>query len=92
MHAHQIYDATPQEFLIDDDGNIMKWLTFRKMVENIRKGKSGTARQKKYIIIRMLNAGHSVEQIIDKHPHISKKIRAGNNTTNKKAREDNVSQ
>lgn len=73
MHAHQIYDATPQELLIDDDGNIMKWLTFRKMVENIRKGKAGTARQKKYILIRMLNAGHSIKQIIEKHPYISKK-------------------
>ena len=92
MHADKIYDATPPELLTDNNGNVMKWLTFRKVVENIRKGKEVTDGAKKYIIIRMLNAGHSVEQIIDKHPHISKKYAQEIIRQIKKAREDNVGQ
>jgi hypothetical protein len=92
MHADQIYDATPKELLTDDNGNVMKWLTFRKLVENIRSGRDGTAGQKKYTLIRMLNAGHSIDQIIDKHPHISKKYAQEIIRQIKKAREDNVNQ
>lgn len=73
MHADQIYDATPTELLTDQNGNVMKWLTFRKLVEDIRKGRDKTAWHKKYAIIRMINSGHSIEQIIEKHPNISKK-------------------
>lgn len=92
MHADKIYDATPPELLTDGNGNIMKWLTFRKVVENIRKGKEVTDGAKKYILIRMINAGHSVDQIIEKHPHISKKYAQEIIRQIKKAREDNVSQ
>lgn len=92
MHADKIYDATPIELLTDNNGNVMKWLTFRKVVENIRKGKEVTDGQKKYILIRMLNAGHSVDQIIEKHPHISKKYAQEITRRIKQAREDNVSQ
>lgn len=73
MHANQIYDATPPELLTDPSGNVMKWLTFRKLVEDIRKGRDKTAGHKKYAIIRMINSGQSIEQIIEKHPNISKK-------------------
>lgn len=89
MQADQIYDATPQELLTDNSGNIMKWLTFRKVVENIRKGKEVTDVAKKYILIRMLNAGHSIEQITEKHPHISKKYAQEIIRQIKQARTDN---
>lgn len=71
--AQQIYKMTPNELLTDTNGNVMKWLTFRKLVEDIRKGRDKTAGHKKYAIIRMINSGQSIEQIIEKHPNISKK-------------------
>lgn len=89
MHADQIYDATPPELLTDDNGNVMKWLTFRKVVENIRKGKEVTDGAKKYIVIRMINAGHSIDQIIEKHKHISKKYAQEIMRQIKQARADN---
>lgn len=73
MHAEQIYDSTPKELLTDDNGNVMKLLTFKKLTEDIRQGRDKKDGQKKYILIRMLNAGRSIEQIIEKHPYISKK-------------------
>lgn len=72
-YAEQIYESTPIELLTSTNGNVMKWLTFRKLIENIRRGIDATTRQKKYIIIRMINAGRSIDQIIEKHPDISKK-------------------
>lgn len=92
MHADQIYDATPTELLTDKNGNIMKWLTFRKLIEDIRRGTDGKAGQSKYIIIRMFNSGDTAEQIIEKHPNISKKYVQEIVRQLKKARKENVSQ
>jgi uncharacterized protein (DUF433 family) len=92
MFAEKIYDETPKELLTDPNGNVMKWLTFRKLVEDIRRGKDKNVGQKKYTLIRMLNAGHSIDQIIEKHPHISKKYAQEIIRQIKKAREDNVNQ
>lgn len=92
MYADQIYDTTPPELLTDKNGNIMKWLTFRKLVEDIRKGRDKIAGHKKYAIIRLINSGHSIEQIIEKHPYVSKKYAQEIIRQIKKSREDNVSQ
>lgn len=73
IHAEKMYDATPKELLTDDNGNVLKLLTFKKLTEDIRCGRDKKDGQKKYILIRMINAGCSIEQIIEKHPYISKK-------------------
>lgn len=92
IHIEKIYDATPKELLTDDNGNVLKLLTLKKLAEDIRYGRDKKDGQKKYILIRMINAGCSIEQIIEKHPYVSKKYAQEIIRQVKKAREDNVSQ
>lgn len=91
--AQQIYKMTPNELLTDTNGNPMKWYSFLRLIENIRKPcDTEKPEQKKYTIIRLMTAGCTVSEITNKHTHISKKYAKEIIRQIKKEREGNVSQ
>lgn len=91
--AQQIYKMTPNELLTDTNGNPMKWYSFLRMIENIRKPcETEKPEQKKYTIIRLMTAGLSASEITNKHPNISEKYAKDIIRELKKSENVNVSQ